>query len=223
MNKIAYLTANIGQYDDVHEYNFKDKDIDYFYFTDGEKVPRGFKLIQVKDNWFPEGMLNVQKARLIKANPWKHIPNVEQYDYIVWTDSCFKQEKSIHPIINLMKGRSIITMKHPDRDCIYQEAETLIEFGIGDPKAIKRHCSSLRDLEYPEYNGLSATGIMIRKNNSDSRSVSNMWEICLSKDLYRDQLFFDYVCWVLKVTYSSFPYRDRNLFWYTHLHKGKRI
>lgn len=223
MNKIAIYTANINDYDEVRDHFFMDRDIDYYYFTNGNKVPKGSIHVRVTEEMFPKEMPSVQKARLIKANPYHFIPNAEQYECIIWIDACFKQTATVKPLFEKMKGKELLTMKHPQRDCIYEEANACIEMGIGDKEAIQKHYRKLADIPYPAKNGLAATGIMFRRNTENVRSVCNLWYASLSKDVYRDQLFFDWACWMIGFEYATFDFSERNNYFYNHLHDKPRL
>lgn len=222
-SKIAFYTANISNYDEVHEFFFMDPDIDYYYFTDTNKAPKGFNVVHVNSEMFPENMPNVQKARLIKANPFKYLPNAEHYDIIIWADSCFKQTKSLKELIYKMRGSDLLTMQHPDRNCIYAEANVCIEWGIGNKEATQDHYRFLASENYPPANGLAATGIMVRRNTPETKKVCRLWHEILSGNVYRDQLSFDYVCWKLNFSYNKFLFSERNNYFYNHLHLGSRL
>ena len=68
----------------------------------------------------------------------------------------------IYALKNLM-----MCINHPDRDCVYQEAEAVIEL----KKDIRKHCfnpdqQSILDENYPKNNGMIASGILYRKHNN---------------------------------------------------------
>ena len=221
---IAMLTANIGDYDISNDHFFMDNNIDYFYFTDGDKAPKGQTLVKVNTEDFPENTPGVQIARLIKANPFKYLLGSNfNYEYIIWVDACFEQKKSVLPLFSILGSGNILTMQHPNRNCIYSEMVAVKEFKLADENVLKEHHKMLLNSGYPNGNGLAATGIMIRRNCEEVHRLCELWEKLLSGNLYRDQLFFDYACWVLKIPYKKFGFSERNAFFYNHLHKKTRI
>ena len=222
-NKIALVKANINNYDELFDDYFMDRDIDYYYFTDGNKVPKGYIHVRVTEEMFPEDMPHVQKARLIKANPFKYIPIGSSYEQIIWVDSCFEQKQSCKKLMYQMRGYNLLTMQHPERDCVYHELNALIRFGIGDKEAIQRHFETLKVSDYPPANGLCATGIMFRRNEPEVIKLCELWEKLLSGDIYRDQAFFNYACWIIGLEYATFPYRERQQYFYPRKHLKSRF
>ncbi len=224
MSSIAFITANVGGYEAPRPHFFMDRNVDYYYFTDGDAAPKGQTLVKIDKSLFPEEMLGVQIARLIKANPFKYLLGSSlNYEYIIWADACFEQKKSIMPLFSKLGNGKIITMEHPERSCVYDEIRAVSDFKLQKDEDLNEHKEVLLNSNYPANNGLAATGIMIRKNCPEVIELCELWKKLLSNKLYRDQLFFDYACWILKLEYKKFAYRERSLFLYPHKHEKKRI
>jgi hypothetical protein len=63
------------------------------------------------------------RAKYFRTHPYEFFPNS---DYVIWIDGSAKLQRndSIEFFINHMKEKSdIMTWKHPDRDCILDEAK----------------------------------------------------------------------------------------------------
>lgn len=91
--KVIIYTANVGNYDNEIQMN----NLEYPFYR-----------ISVSNSKNPRLL-----AREIKLKPFEFLPD---HDYSIWIDSNFK--------INQPKfefNYDIVTWKHPERDCIYDE------------------------------------------------------------------------------------------------------
>src|SRR5438309_362 len=60
----------------------------------------------------------------------------------------------------LRAGDDMMIRRHPERDCIYNEAEVCKAWGLDDPARIDAQMQRYRATGYPAHNGLYATGII---------------------------------------------------------------
>ena len=163
--KVIMYTANIGNYD---------KDIPI------QKLEYPFYRISVSNSKNPRLL-----AREIKLKPHEFLPD---HDYSIWIDSNFE---IINPVLDF--SYDIVTWKHPDRDCIYEEAKECIRLKKDDPEIIFKQMHKYRSENYPEHNGLLASGFMIRKNTEQVNKFCEEWWDEVKHNSIRDQLSFNYV------------------------------
>jgi len=73
----------------------------------------------------------------------------------VWRHSSVRLD--IDPLIlkDMLGDSDIAVLSHPERDCIYQEAETSIRWHMDQPLVIRNQIARYRLAGYPEHNGLS--------------------------------------------------------------------
>ncbi len=148
-----------------------------------------------------------RNARMIKILPHRFLP---EYDYAIWIDGNIKISADRHYINNLLKnclGESGIALyRHPDRTCIYKEAEACIDLNKDDPQLIKEQMDTYRSGGYPINNGLVMSCVVIRDNKSpEIMKLSKDWWNELKNFSRRDQLAFNYITWKNNIKYGIIP------------------
>ena len=63
----------------------------------------------------------------------------------------------------------MICLTHPDRDCLYEEAEAVIEYKKDTERWFQSKPTSILYENYPKNNGMIASGILYRKHNDPVR------------------------------------------------------
>jgi len=101
----------------------------------------------------------------------------------------------------------IAVMKHPHRDCVYQEAKACIDRNKDDPRVIAQQVERYMNDGYPSNYLLSETGIMFRRHTPRVLQFCSMWWDEVTKGSRRDQLSFPYVAWKLKMPYKQIEKR----------------
>lgn len=163
--KIIIYTANIGNYD--KELPVKAMEFPFYRISClGSKNPRLL-------------------AREIKLKPHEFLPD---HDYSIWIDSNLEL---INPIFDF--NYDLVTWKHNQRDCVYEEAQECIRQKKDNSEIIYKQIQKYRQENYPEHNGMIASGYMIRKNTEKMRNFSESWWNELKVNSIRDQLSFNYV------------------------------
>lgn len=130
-------------------------------------------------------------------------------EYSLWIDGNIDlkiPENELMPLLieKYLKDCDIATMKHPERDCIYQEAETCKLLTLDSPELIDEQMTKYRSEGYPEHNGMVATTYLLRRHSDKVKEFNNAWFSELCRYSRRDQLSFNYVAWKLGVKYNTF-------------------
>lgn len=212
MKKYIFITANIGGYDIPEPFPFMDKEIDYYYVTDNKELKiEGFEMVF----WDKEKQKveNKVASRMVKASPFDYVKVDFSPDAIyIWADACFKQKESLMPLVKQLEQSEnmILTMKHPQRDCLYQEGNVCAEWGIIDKELWEIQNEKYLTSKYPRNNGLAATGIMLRKISFKILQHGSYWRNEIISECHRDQLSFDYICWKQKMKYDTFDFSLKN-------------
>lgn len=191
MKKIAIYTAVIGGYDIIRQPIVVDDRFDYYLFTDYRDADfiGVWKILPIPYS----NSDNKLVSSYIKTHP--HIL-LSDYEATLWMDSSilildnFIYEKAWSALKNSI---NVSTVKHPLRDCVYEEAYIILNKGYEDENKIYNWCHKLLQERYPQHNGLSETGILFRRNHDCVNSFNNQWWSFLSTYVKRDQLIFNYL------------------------------
>ena len=206
MKRFAIYTACIGRYDDILQPEVDDDRFDFFLFTNDVREERiGVWQVRKVEYTNPD-MTRI--ARYVKTHPHELL---SQYEATLWMDSSLQiiSEKIYERFIELFDTNvDIASVKHPKRDCIYEEAFEVASRQY--PGALEyedialKWCHKLRKEHYPIHNGLFETSILYRRNNTVVNNFDDLWWECINNYSKRDQLSFNYVLWKIKPNVDEF-------------------
>jgi hypothetical protein len=109
--------------------------------------------------------------------------------YTIWIDGNIKMINPPEEIIETyMKGYDMAIFKHPNRDCIYDEALICAKLKLDDPELIIEQAKWYEDHEYAKHKGLCEGGVIIRKNTQKVRDFNEAWWADYCRFSRRDQL-----------------------------------
>ena len=192
VDKLVIYTANFGNYDDLKDPLFIDKDIKYICFTDNMDF--------VSDVWEVR-YIDIDKKENIallvsyyKLFPFKLF---KDYDVSVWVDSKFQIIGDLRVYIEeYQKDCSMLCFPHFSRDCIFDEAVECLHIGKGDPIMLGGQIYKYFMENYPKHNGLYEGGCLVRWHK-DIRMQNIMydWWKEINKYSCRDQVSLPYICW----------------------------
>lgn len=192
MNKICVYTCITGDYDNLKDLVFPDKDFDYICFTNNRNITSNFwKVIYIQD----DKLDNLTLARKIKILGHEEL---KKYDLTIWLDGAMQLRKPLSTFMNEccdLDSYDMVGFKHRDRDCIYDEIDTCVYLFKENIENAKKIYDFLKKENYPEHNGLIESTVLVRKNNDDVKKLMNLWFDMLSKYSRRDQLSFNYCLW----------------------------
>ena len=191
MKRFVVYTVQTGGYDNVQQPLVVDERFDYILFTDATDV-------KLKGVWQVRS-IPYQNADLTRLSRYpKMHPNELLSDYTasLYIDAniqitgqriydrvveCYEQEVDWAGI------------KHPYRDCIYDEAYVI--YGLDTEENIFRWCHRLRKENYPRHRGMFENNIIFRTHNERVKEVDTMWWKLYEQNTRRDQLTLYYVLW----------------------------
>ena len=189
--QFAIYTACIGAYDNICQPKYIDDRFDYILFTD-EPKEKHIGVWEVRKVDYSNSD-KTRIARYVKTHPHTLLP---QYDATVWLDanleitSPFIYERSIE----LCESKTqLASIKHPTRDCIYDEAYWV--YGLDSEIKIFEWCHFLRNIGYPRHNGLYETNVLFRINNENVADLNEQWWKAILEHSRRDQLSLNYLLW----------------------------
>ena len=203
--KIAVYTTLFGDYDELKPIPAKyQHEADWILFTDHITVAPGYRIIPIA-----LGPVTARKAsRLYKIRPDLILG---KYDYTIYLDASIIINRSPRLLVEkYLYDSDIAVLKHPDRDCIYEEMRTCLKIGIADPDLTDKQAKYYRATGYPEHNGLTENGVLIRRNTEAVRNFSSSWWSLYSKYAERDQFSFMFIVWQTGIKITVIPNNIRD-------------
>lgn len=194
MQKTIY-TANFNKYDTLKEPTIITPGWKYVYFTDQKNLTSKNWEIRVVS---PTDAKGARKLKIL--NPF------HDHDISIWIDASMTINCDLNEFVDKYMKTDLNLMNHPDRSCIYQEAKACIKRHKDDPFVINQQIESYLSIGYPPDHGMVATGVIIRKRNSQFDLFYQKWWREVELGSKRDQLSFNFVHWLHDIKYSLFPF-----------------
>jgi O-antigen biosynthesis protein len=198
MRKVVY-TCIKGNYDTLKEPVYT-AGWDYICYTD---QPFKSDIWQIKP--MPESMMSdVRQQRRIKIF---HPEILNEYDFSIWIDGSMKINIDLDKFVKMHLFSDLCIMKHPSRNCTYEEAQACINLQKDHEDVIKRQMRMYRDDFFPENEGMVASGIIMRNHTKEVKDFCIKWWNEVSEHSHRDQLSFNYAAWNDGFNYATFSYQ----------------
>lgn len=163
---------------------------DFVCFTDDKDLRSDFWKIVVA----PKTLLDPhRRAKGFKHRPHLFFPN---HEYSLYIDNTV--ELISHPSVffrQAIKRNSLFMMfAHPERNCVYDEAEVVKSLALDDAKVIDEQMDFYRHNGFKSNSGLHATTVMLRKHNDPVIKIAmSEWHDHFLRYSKRDQLSFDVI------------------------------
>jgi hypothetical protein len=126
--------------------------------------------------------------------------------YSLWVDGSIRINVDIRALIDrYLDGADLALFAHPDRDCLYDEAEVCLELGLDRPDRIRSQIERYRRAGLPQHIGLAATIVLLRRHTATMVQLNEAWWREIEAGSVRDQLSFNYCAWRLGFAYRTFP------------------
>lgn len=209
--RVAIYTCLTNGYDDLSSPLTPDINADFIVFTDNPdlKVP-GWetRLLPNPLNLDPRRL-----SRMPKVLPHRYL---QGYDYSIYVDANLTIMGDLVKLVQYLDhGYSMALCVHPDnRDCLYQEAETIIHFGYDKQETIENQMETYKLQGMPAHFGLYECSALIRSHNDHllMETMEIWWQEIKTKS-HRDQLSFTYSLWKtgLKVNAINTQARQNDL------------
>ena len=167
-----------------------DGETDYICFTDDRTLRSDVWQFRYVD---PSELGPVRTAKKVKILPHQFLP---EYDASLYIDNTVLLTVPASHVFQSLRpdSRPMVCFKHPDRDCIYDEAEVVRELGLDSEEIIARQMQNYRDAGYPAHAGLIAGTMLLRRHNDPRvKAVMEQWFTQVCQHSYRDQLSFNVV------------------------------
>ena len=228
MNKKVVYTSVFGNYDDVVE----------------PKLPEGWDWKCFSEqNSLPIYEDNMRNAKRYKILPHRFL---KEYEISIYIDGNYIIKRDVNELVDrYLNDANAVFHNHNSqpaydkRNCIYDEARTILMFGEknmkitpergmknykDNPEIIVNQMKRYTNDNYPEQNGLITGGVILRRHNEkDCIKVMEDWWKEIRYGSKRDQLSFNYVAWKnkFKFNYMNSDCRD-NSYFHLDKHTGKK-
>lgn len=200
-------TAIAGGYEALKLPEAPDPDVDYIYFAyepakdEGPWTHRPFA-------WTDEDP--TRTARWHKLHATDLFPNAET---VVWIDGNITLLPGVEREIRqtLLSGPNpIATLRHFDRDNVFDEAEACIARGKDDPAILRAQTARYRAAGLPAKHPFAETTVFaIRPGDPRVRAAFAIWWEELAAGSRRDQISFPFALWKIGMDYT--PLFDRDI------------
>ena len=202
MERRVVYTCMYGYSEKFNDFEYEpDGNIDFVCFTDDPELRSRFW----KTVLLPRQLIPAPRAsRRAKMLPHRFL---SQYDCSLYVDNIVRLRMAPRAIFERFLQSSaspLVCFRHPERNCVYDEAELVASIRYDDPVRIDAQMKFYRRLGYPAANGLIASGFLLRRHN-DPRVIQLMecWfeqMLCYS---FRDQLSFNVSAWLNRFEYAA--------------------
>lgn len=195
--KILIYTALTQNYDNLPPIK-KESNVDYICFTDNPNIK--------SNDWKIIGMDNrelLDYQRLSRKYKILGISEIEdKYDYVMYIDCSVDFSKGVKKYVsdNIDDTNEIYFLKHPVRNCTYEEAEECIKLKKDKVEIINKQMKFFEKEKFPKNYGLIAGTVILRKTKSkEYKKLSKEWFNWIKNNSRRDQLSIMYCIWKLKI------------------------
>jgi hypothetical protein len=224
--KVIIYTCNTNGYDRRKIAPNFDSNTQYLYYSDDMSMLDGWRIMPV-DKTVHEN--NSKICRYYKIN--SHL--LPRHEYSIWIDASF-QLKNLDVVAYINKNLGKADMAcyfhntdQKERSCIYKEAAVNIANESNNIEVILDQITKYKNEGYPIYNGLYATGILIRRNTAKIREFNKIWWDEVKKYSHRDQISQMYAIWksnikVNKITKHN-VYNNLLVKFYYHKHRQEEL
>lgn len=214
--KNVVYTAITDGYDDLIDPIVVSNNCDYVCYTDNLNISTNVWKLRSFPEDLPSGSL---KNRYVKLLPHKLF---SEYENSLYIDGNIKIVGDIDELFNKLDSttsKKIMFFKHPDRNCIYQEAKACTYARKESPDVINEQMNKYKKMQYPQDNGLIHGCVILRKHNeAEIITLSEDWWKELITESKRDQLSFNVMAWKNNINYGLIEGTVFNNIYFKSLH-----
>ena len=212
MKKICVYTCLTGNYDNLHDVDVIDKNVDFICYTNNKNLKsKTWKIIYVEN----EGLNDHQLSRKIKMLGTDYID--KKYDISVWQDASVIWKKKPSQFVKKYLLGNFSAFVHNERNSVFEEANEVIRLKRDNQKTVKKHIEFLKKEKFPDDLGLFEMTVFIKKhNNPIVKETMRIWYETYLKYSKRDQLSFMYAVWKSNLKVNPIEMNVWNNEWVWH-------
>jgi hypothetical protein len=111
-------------------------------------------------------------------------------EFSIWVDGNVRLNCKPELLVDMMEDKDILVFKHPDRNCIYKEANKCKELELDNSQVIDSQMNRYRRLQWGDEKGLGSCRIIVRRNTENISLLNCKWWAEITAGSVRDQLSF---------------------------------
>lgn len=192
--KMVIYTCLTGGYDALIIHDFLNPECDYICFTDDDNmIARGYiGPWKIEPLRFAE-LDNGKNNRWHKMHPHILFPDYQTSLYID-SNVNFRTGKIFEYIRSVPRKSYIAVPRHACRDCIYEEADFVLEKKKDTPENVLPLMEKYHKEGFPEHFGMGENNVIFRKHhNANCIKLMNDWWKIFNSYSKRDQLSLFYL------------------------------
>ena len=206
MHALTIYTVNFGDYDVLHDPHCIDHE--YICFSDVPRSPVG------GGPWWPAVGPIRQKTPRLEAR-WHKTHSHELFPHTEWTLYVDASLEVLRCPLDFLEwsrtvtgasDRDLYLFRHPERDCLYDEAECCVQMGKDTRERIEPHTARYRRMTFPHHTGLWQSGVLLRRNTPAVKRFNEMWWWEIITGSHRDQVSLPVVLTFSGVAFASLPH-----------------
>jgi hypothetical protein len=130
----------------------------------------------------------------LNAKIYKILPHYfMDTDFSIWIDGNVRLNCKPELLIDMMEDKDIMVFRHPNRNCIYQEAAICKKLKLDDEQVIDTQMNRYKELKWSEEMGLGSCRIIVRRHVKNIETLNCKWWAEITSSSIRDQLSFPIV------------------------------
>jgi hypothetical protein len=154
----------------------------------------------------------------IKSQRLAKIMYPKFYPVSIYLDANFYITGKLSEFLNNHYKGGILTIKHPNRTLLSEEAKQIVKLKKDNPRNVNDHMAMLRLLTVPDNCGMYASGIIVR-DNSALLAFSNKWAELLLRGSHRDQLSMGPAAWLTGTKIDTISWEEMQKYFKLTPHK----
>lgn len=141
-------------------------------------------------------------------------------DVFVYLDANQEITHDLKPLLESAFRGGFMTVRHPNRDCVYEEAESIKANKKAGTRVINAQVKAYKREQMPGKTGVFANGFFVRDRSFDE--FCERWYQEIEKYSHRDQLSLAYLVWKYEPQITVIDASIKNHHLKTCLHKNEK-
>lgn len=200
---IAIITALTGKRNTLSDPTIIHENVDYYAFVEHSQSVTVWKQRSAIDFSTDEQFRSRRNAKPYKIMPSLFLPG---YDYYMWVDATHDIVADPETICSTFLDKyTIAVFAHPQRTCIYKEAECILKNRLDHPHLVKSQMKYYKSMGYGPNLGLYELPVIVRRATPRMTQFDLRWWEHICRFSSRDQLSFPYLLWNEKLVPAILP------------------
>ena len=149
-----------------------------------------------QDGWDCLPLENTEKDNARTARWHKTQADILKNKETIWIDGKVELLQNLYWFYKHLKTYDLVLLKHPKRNCIYEEAKKVIEIGKAPPRLVLEQVEKYQKSNMPSNFGLFETCIIGRKANLP---LNDLWWNEIKNHSHRDQISLPFLLYKYEV------------------------